>query len=408
MPLIENSNYAAPPMLRGKHLATILPSIFRSVPDAPYRRERMELDDGDFLDLDRVQITPDNHRLIILSHGLEGDSRGKYILGMVRAFTGAGWDALAWNFRGCSGEDNRLLRTYHGGASDDLARVVERALLYGQYSEIVLCGFSMGGNITLKYLGEQSTKIDKRIRAAVAFSVPCHFADCSQVLAHKSNRVYMWKFLKTLREKVRTKKARFPDEVDDTDLHLIKDFLGFDERFTAPTNGFRDAMDYWTSVSSRQFLNAIRVPALLVNAQNDPFLAPTCFPYDEARESPWLHFEAPEHGGHVGFAHFKNGTSRGKGLYWSEQRALAFVESALNAAAQSKTPSPGRRKPAAQKATKKAAKKAAKKTAMKKKSGAHKPAAKAAGRSAKAAAKKKTAKKSKQTGGARKKATRRA
>ncbi len=324
MPFIESSDYSAPKLMRGKHVSTILPSLFRRVPVPAYDRERLELPDGDFVDLDWARVAPANSRLLILSHGLEGDSRGNYILGMVRAFAREGWDALAWNFRGCSGEDNRLLRTYHGGASDDLAHVVARALESKHYSEIVLGGFSMGGNITLKYLGERSTKIDRRIRAGVAYSVPCHFADCSQVLAHKSNRIYMWKFLKTLREKVRTKKARFPDQVDDSDLHLIKDFLGFDERFTAPTNGFRDAMDYWTSVSSLQFVDRIRVPTLLVNARNDPFLAPTCFPFEAARRSPYFHFEAPEHGGHVGFARFHT-----DGLYWSEKRALQFVGESL-------------------------------------------------------------------------------
>lgn len=339
MPVIEKSDYSAPPFFRGKHSATILPSLVRKIPEPHYERERLELPDGDFVDLDWARLAPNSSRLVILSHGLEGDSRGLYIMGMVRAFAEKGWDALAWNFRGCSGEDNRLMRTYHGGASDDLQQVVERALKSKQYSEIVLGGFSMGGNITLKYLGERSTKINKRIRAGVAFSVPCHFEDCSHVLARKSNRIYMWKFLKTLREKVRTKKARFPDEIDDQDLHLIKDFLGFDERFTAPTNGFRDAMDYWTSVSSLQFIERIRVPTLLVNAKNDPFLAPTCFPFAEARKSKWFHFEAPEQGGHVGFTRFHR-----DGLYWSEKRALDFVEEVLTNRANSSNSSNGKSK----------------------------------------------------------------
>ncbi|MEQ9366720.1 MAG: alpha/beta fold hydrolase, partial [Leptospirales bacterium] len=169
MPLIPDSEYVAPRFFRGQHLSTILPSLFRRVPEADYERERLELSDGDFLDLDWARVAPASRRLVILSHGLEGDSSGKYILGMVRAFAREGWDALAWNFRGCSGEDNRLLRTYHGGASDDLSRIVARALRSKNYSDIVLAGFSMGGNITLKYLGEQSTKIDKRVRAGVAF-----------------------------------------------------------------------------------------------------------------------------------------------------------------------------------------------------------------------------------------------
>jgi hypothetical protein len=334
MPLIEPSSYIAPPLLRGSHRATILPSVLRIVTGVRYRRERLELPDGDFIDLDWADgPRPEDsgapgsalrEKLIILSHGLEGNSRGAYVLGMARAFTRNGWDALAWNFRGCSGEKNRLLRTYHGGVSDDLDLVVRRALREKRYRQIVLAGFSMGGNITLKYLGERGSKIDRRIRASVTFSVPCHFEACSEKLADPSNRVYMWKFLASLRRKVRGKKAAFPTEVDDRDLHLIKDFRGFDDRFTAPTHGFKDARDYWTQVSSLNFIDRIRVPTLLVNARNDPFLAAACFPYEQARKSKWLHFEAPAHGGHVGFARFHR-----DGLFWSEKRALEFIEGAL-------------------------------------------------------------------------------
>lgn len=324
MPLIPFSDYRPPLLLRGAHSSTIVPSVFRSVRYIAYRRERMETPDGDFIDLDWMRGRPPAHQLVILSHGLEGDSNGQYIRGMARAFYRSSWDVLCWNFRGCSGEPNRLLRMYHSGVSDDLELVVQRALREKIYRRIVLIGFSMGGNITLKYLGERGKKIDRRIERAVAFSVPCHLEACAKSLGRPSNRIYMFKFLQTLREKIRIKNAMFPGRVDMRGLDEIKTFQEFDDRYTAPIHGFDDALDYWTRSSSLQFLPGIGVPTLLVNAKNDPFLAPECFPYNVARNHEHLFFEAPEGGGHVGFA--SGGSARRNGLLWSELRALRFVE----------------------------------------------------------------------------------
>lgn len=316
MPLVPTSTYRAPRWLPGGHAQTIWPALFRRVPPVAWRRERLELADGDFLDLDwRAE---GSSRLAILSHGLEADSQAVYIRGMAHALQRRGWDVVAWNCRGCSGEPNRLLRFYHSGASEDLAAVVDHALACHPAEKVALIGFSLGGNMTLKYLGERPAPA--RIAGAVAFSVPCDLASASVRLASRQNRIYMDRFLRSLRRKLRAKQPGFAHELDLAGMGAIRNFRQFDDRFTAPLHGFRDAADYWERSSSRPFLPAIRVPALLVNAANDPFLAPGCFPREEAAASECFFFEAPAGGGHAGFP----GTDA-HGESWAEIRAADFL-----------------------------------------------------------------------------------
>ncbi|RYD45776.1 MAG: alpha/beta fold hydrolase, partial [Verrucomicrobiaceae bacterium] len=241
MPVVS-SNYRAPAWLRGGHMQTIVPALFRRVPQVTTRRERIELPDGDFLDLDWA--TSGSDRLVILSHGLEANSQATYIQGMAGALQRRGWDVLAWNYRGCGGESNRLLKFYHSGASDDLAHVVQHALEVHPASQIDLVGFSLGGNMTLKYLGEREAV--PRLHRAVAFSVPCDLACSSARLSLPINRnLYMRRFLVSLRRKLAEKRPRFPDQIDLRGAGKIRDFRGFDDRFTAPLHGFKDAADYW-------------------------------------------------------------------------------------------------------------------------------------------------------------------
>lgn len=308
------SSYRAPAHLRGGHLQTIYPALFRRVPRVTKRRERLELPDGDFLDLD--WSTQDRDRLVILSHGLEANSSAHYIQGMATTLQRRGWDVLAWNYRGCSGESNRLLPFYHSGATGDLHHVVTHALAVHPATRIDLVGFSLGGNMTLKYLGER--EVSPRLHRAVAFSVPCDLACSSVRLSTRTNRFYMDRFLRSLREKLEEKKPRFPEEINLTGISSVRNFKQFDDRFTAPLHGFQDAEDYWARSSSRPFLKGIKIPALLVNAANDPFLGPNCFPREEAEKSGVFHLEVPEDGGHVGF-------STTSGEYWSERRALEFL-----------------------------------------------------------------------------------
>jgi predicted alpha/beta-fold hydrolase len=304
--------------LPGGHLQTIYPALFRRIPAVVSRSERLELSDGDFIDLEWSGSS--GTRLAILSHGLEADMKTGYIRGMAAALIRAGWDVLTWNFRGCGGEPNRLLRMYHSGATEDLQMVVSHALANHAALSIDLVGFSLGGNLTLKYLGECPAELPQRLHRAATFSVPCDLACSSRQLSLPSNRIYMNRFLVAMRAKIRAKKTLFPDQLDLTGLDRIRTFHEFDDRYTAPIHGFRNAEDYWARNSSRQFLPQITLPTLLVNAANDPFLGPGCYPRDEAAGSRFFHFESPADGGHVGFPASGNG-----GQYWSETRAVEFL-----------------------------------------------------------------------------------
>lgn len=315
MPLIEPSSYRAPAWLPGGHLQTIVPSLFHRVKPVTTRHERLELEDGDFLDL--AWSGKSSARLAILSHGLEGSCNGAYIQGMARALSETGWDALAWNFRGCGTEPNRLLSFYHSGATHDLDAVIRHALESHPAESIDLIGFSLGGNLTLKYLGEERER-PKQLRRAIAFSVPCDLANSAAKLSEPTNRIYMARFMRSLRAKLRVKDGIFPGELDLSDIDSVKTFVEFDDRFTAPLHGFKDADDYWTRSSCRQFLPDIRVPTLLVNALNDPFLGTNCYPYGEAAKSTSFHLETPAKGGHVGFPDASG--------CWMERRTIDWLD----------------------------------------------------------------------------------
>lgn len=316
MPLIQPSSFAPGFGLKNGHIQTLF-AHFRRLNEIGYRRERIATPDNDFLDLDWSETG--NKRIAILSHGLEGHSRRPYMLGMARALNRHGWDALAWNYRSCSGETNRKLRWYHSGETGDLQTVIRHVVNQKRHEKLALIGFSLGGNITLKYLGEDPDGVHPLITGAVAFSVPCDLKSSAHKLARPSNWIYMKRFLLTLRGKVRAKMMLFPGEISDQGLNQIKNFVQFDDRYTAPIHGFKDAYDYFARCSSRQFFPNIRIPALLVNARNDPFLDEPSFPYPEAEASSSFFLETPEAGGHMGFS--------APGVeYWSETRAVSFLQ----------------------------------------------------------------------------------
>jgi predicted alpha/beta-fold hydrolase len=278
----------------------------------------MRTPDDDFLDLDWSHAGGTG--LALLAHGLEGSSTRPYILGMVRALNRRGWDTVVWNLRGCSGEPNQRLRFYHSGDSQDLQTVLTSILQDNGYQKLALIGFSLGGNIVLKYLGEQARQLNPKLKACVAFSVPCDLASSAVKMGNPANTLYMKRFLRLLHQKIRAKMQLFPREIDDREFHRIRSFKEFDERYTAPLHGFKSAEDYWAKASSKPFLACIAVPTLLVNSLDDPFLPPPCYPYQESLNNPCLFLETPAAGGHVGFVSF-NVT----GEYWSESRAAEFL-----------------------------------------------------------------------------------
>lgn len=324
MPVLPPPDYRPPFPFTSGHLQTIYPTLFRKTPKTAPRRERIETDDGDFIDIDwHRHATRRCSGLVIVSHGLEGHSRKKYPLGMARHLSDNGWDVICLNFRCCSGEPNRLPRFYHSGVTDDLHRVLCHGLSQG-YERAALVGFSMGGNQTLKYLGENPDLVPAQVKAAVTFSVPCRLSDAVAVMSRPANRVYMKYFMDGLREKIEEKALRFPGLIDTRGLDTMRTFEPFDDKYTAPLHGFRNAADYYARCSSALFLGEIRIPTLMVQAQDDPFLASSCYPVEPAASSEKLFLEIPEFGGHVGFM--------GSWLeqpYWSEKRALNFIESII-------------------------------------------------------------------------------
>ncbi|REE05556.1 YheT family hydrolase [Marinoscillum furvescens] len=317
MPANTNSNYKRPFPLFSAHAETIFPALFRKIKNLPAARtERITTSDDDFLDLD--WRTQDSNQLVIIQHGLEGSSDRPYVLGMARIFYQHGYDVLCWSFRGCSGEMNLRPVFYHSGATSDLHEVVSHAIKKG-YSDIRLVGFSLGGNLTLKYLGE--TQRPAEIKSAVAISAPLDLAAGADNLHTTRAKIYERRFLKTLRNKIRQKALYMPEAIDTSWLRKVKSVRDFDEYYTAPLHGYRDANDYYSQCSSKSFLKGIQVPTLILNAQNDPFLTKESLDHQLTEDLPEVHMETTRHGGHVGF--MLKDTS---GYYWSERRALEFCK----------------------------------------------------------------------------------
>ncbi|MCC7466299.1 MAG: alpha/beta fold hydrolase [Saprospiraceae bacterium] len=319
--IIKHSTYPGAPLLqRGGHLQSIVPGVFRKVKGVHYHRERIETPDGDFLDLDWLRGPEPRRRLMIVTHGLEASSDAQYCRGTAKIFFENGWDALAWNCRSCSGEMNRLFRMYHHGDTEDIGAVIDHAIASGGYEQVALVGYSMGGNITLKYVGTRGDQIPPQVCAAVAFSAPCDIRAGADVLDRWDNWIYKKRFLAYLKKKIRHKARQFPGRLELAKLKKVRLWYDFDEHFSAPICGFASADEFHAQASAKNFIAGARVPTLIVSAVNDPILTPECFPVDIAKDHPFLHLELTSGGGHCGFA------ARGDGEYsWAERRALVFV-----------------------------------------------------------------------------------
>jgi predicted alpha/beta-fold hydrolase len=313
--------YSPPAILFNPHLETIYPALLRKVNLRPYDRERILTPDNDFLDLDWLR--QGSIRLIIISHGLEGNTSRAYIRGMAKTFFNSGYDVLTWNYRGCSNEVNRNLRFYHSGATDDLDVVVRHANKTNTYTEISLIGFSLGGNLTLKYLGEKGKQLSIYVKKAVAFSAPMDLHSSCLKISLPSNWIYSNRFLRSLKKKVIQKSKMLP-ALNSKGIESITTLMEFDDKFTAPIHGFKNALDYYTQNSSIHFIKTIGIPTLIISAKNDPFLGKECFPDTHAIQNVNLRIEYPNFGGHVGFALFNQ-----NGLYWSELKALDFIQSKI-------------------------------------------------------------------------------
>ena len=324
MPSVR-STYRAPWWLPGRHLQTIYPALaLRNHPPA-YRRERWEWPDGDFIDVDHVD-GPSSAPLVVLFHGLEGNSRSHYASALMAAVAERGWRGAVPHFRGCSGEPNRLPRAYHSGDADEIHGIVTR-LAPTAVAPLLLCGVSLGANAMLKWLGREGTDARDHVRAAVAISAPLDLNAAGAALRHGFSRLYTAEFLRTLRPKTLAKLDRFPDLFDAATMREARTFDVFDDIFTAPVHGYRDVTDYWTRASSKPDLAAIAVPTLVLNARNDPFLPARVLPVP-GMEGRSVVLEQPETGGHAGFA---SGRFPGH-LDWLPRRILAFFEEHPSAA----------------------------------------------------------------------------
>ena len=236
MPVLT-SEYAPPFLFRNGHFNTLYSSLFRKVKPLAFQRKRIETPDDDFLDIDVLENG--SKKIVVLCHGLEGSSASKYIQAAARLLSKNGYAVAAMNYRFCSGEINRQLITYHSGRTEDLHTVITHLL--PDYEAMYLVGFSLGGNLVLKYNGDGIYPLHSKIKASVAISVPVDLHASSIVLQQRQNRLYTWRFLRTLSKKIRLKHQQYPDQVDVGLLKKVKKLIDFDDYYTSQLNGFKDA-----------------------------------------------------------------------------------------------------------------------------------------------------------------------
>jgi uncharacterized protein len=327
MPLLSiNSQYKPPKWQFNAHIQTIYPSLFRKIP-VNYKRERVELLDGDFIDFDwSITAKTRGKKLVIVTHGLEGDSTRHYVTGMIKKFNDNGYDGLGWNCRSCSGEMNRLPRFYHHGDVDDIRFVVNYAINTYKYEEVILVGFSMGGSMTIRLLGQNPEQLPSQIKYGIAVSVPLDLYTSVYELYKPGRRFYMKRFIKKLGAKIKEKSIQHPDNklVSYEGYEQIENFEQFDSRYTAPMFGFKNARDFYKQAAAKPFLKSIKVPTLIVQAINDPFLSPECLDLGDAENNPNVSLQLLKFGGHVGFM-LPNSNET-----WVECRVIEFINELEN------------------------------------------------------------------------------
>jgi len=319
--------FIAPWWAKSRHIQTIWSSLFRRLPALPpMQRKRIELDDGDFIDVDCL-LKPEVSQLqqkppcLLLLHGLEGSINSPYIRGMLDAAHKKGWQVLVMHFRSCSGEPNRLQRSYNSGVSDDLNEVFKKLQQQGINIDYIV-GYSLGGNVLLKWLGEQKEKAS--VKAAAAVSVPLMLDVCATEIHKGFSRLYEFALLFTLRKKTQEKIKQFGSGLlpERNMVSKLNSFWMFDNHVTAPIHGYKDAEDYYQKASARQFVKHIRVPTLIIQAKDDPFMNDSVIP--DCHETPKnVTLEANQNGGHVGFV---DGKWPWQAKYYLERRIPEFLD----------------------------------------------------------------------------------
>lgn len=324
--MLTTSDFLPAFWLRNAHAQTVFASKFRHMPELTIECERLELDDGDFLDLSWLpgrDDGPAERPVVIVLHGLNGSLESKYARGLLQQVKQRGARGVLMHFRGAS-KPNRLARSYHSGDTTDFAEVVSRLRARFPEAPIAAVGYSLGGNVLIKYLGEQGRR--SPLACAVAVSVPYDLRACAYAVQHGVKRVYQAHLINGLREMIEAKaeNVEYPVPLPE-DLESLRDFPSFDNAVTAPMNGFKDADDYYDKASSGPYLSQVETPTLVIHARDDPFMTPEVVP-SEDQISDQVRFELSEHGGHVGFV---SAGRYGEPVYWLEQRIPAYLDSAL-------------------------------------------------------------------------------
>jgi uncharacterized protein len=317
---IVTSSFVSAWWLPGSHLQTLWPYLFRRS-SFKFKNQRLELPDGDFVDLcwNKNKTGP----IVVIFHGLEGSINSPYAAGLMSAIENVGWRGVLMHFRGCSGVTNRLDNSYHSGHTDDIRYLID--YLYDEFpnTPIIGVGFSLGGNAFLKYLGE--AKSNTPISAAVAVSVPYLLNVCSLKLSTGFSKFYQWHLLKSLKSKVILKYKNKQSIIDISKLDELDTFYKFDDKITSLLNGFSGVDDYYSQASSKQYLSMIKAPTLLIHAKNDPFMTHAVLPQRKDLSAS-VTLEIADKGGHVGFV---SGKVPWKPEYWLEKRILDFIKSKL-------------------------------------------------------------------------------
>jgi uncharacterized protein len=303
---------------RGAHLQTLWPKWFAPRPALALRRERVELPDGDFVDIDWTCGA--DGPIVLLLHGLQGSAESHYARTLLQAFHRRRWRGAILHFRGCSGEPNRLPRSYHSGDTGDLAYVVERIRRREPTAPVAAVGVSLGGNVLVKWLGELGTR--SPLAAAVAISVPFLLGRAADRLNRGFSRVYQWHLLRSLRRAIVQKRRRVEVALAVADLSRLRCFRDFDTHVTAALHGFRDAEHYYAAASSRAYVARVATPTLLIQALDDPFMTPDVIP-DARGLPPCITLEVHKYGGHVGFV---SGGWPWHARYWLSERVPAYLE----------------------------------------------------------------------------------
>lgn len=309
---------------RNNHIQTLYPVFFPKKLNLTLNRENLELPDGDFIQIDWTENKEEKKPIIILLHGLEGSSSSTYIQRLMKKATENNYRAVCMHFRGCGGVPNKFERAYHAGETEDLNYFIHYVTeKLGNSQKIFIAGFSLGGNVLLKWLGENPS--NKIIHSAVAASVPFELANSADTMNKGFSKIYQWWLLKSLKDSFLKKSNSIGVKVDKAEIERLKNFWEFDDKVTAKIHGFQNVNEYYSKSSSRQFLQKITTPTLIIHAKDDPFMSPSCIPNKDELSSSIL-FDLTEKGGHIGFI---SGSIPFVPKYWLEDRILSFFNEFL-------------------------------------------------------------------------------